>query len=76
MVATEALDKLGQGELYTRVPVEGEDEIAILNSNINLMAGRLESLLWAQAAETEQAGLFGDIAVSGARTEARPRRCL
>lgn len=69
LVATEALDKLGQGELYTRVPVEGEDEIAVLNSNINLMASRLESLLWTQAAETEQAGLFGDIAVSSARTE-------
>jgi methyl-accepting chemotaxis protein PixJ len=69
LVATDALDKLGQGELYTRVPVKGEDEIAILNSNINLMASRLETLLWAQAAETEQAGLFGDIAVASSRTE-------
>jgi methyl-accepting chemotaxis protein len=63
------VDKLGQGELNARVAVEGEDEIAELGSNINLMASRIETLLWAQAAETEQAGLFGDIAVSRARTE-------
>jgi methyl-accepting chemotaxis protein PixJ len=66
---SETLDKLGQGELNARVVVEGEDEIAELGSNINLMASRIETLLWAQAAETEQAGLFGDIAISRARTE-------
>ncbi len=70
VTVTEAVDKLGQGELYTRVAVEGEDELAALGSNINLMASRLETLLWAQASETEQAGLFGDIAVANARTEA------
>jgi methyl-accepting chemotaxis protein PixJ len=69
LAVTETVNKLGQGELYTRVVVEGEDELAELGSNINLMASRLESLLWAQASETEQVGLFGDIAVSGARTE-------
>ncbi|MGC1395543.1 MAG: GAF domain-containing protein, partial [Coleofasciculaceae cyanobacterium] len=66
--ASEAVEKLGQGELYTRVTVEGEDEFATLGSNINLMASRIESLLWTQAAETEQVGLFGDIAISRART--------
>jgi methyl-accepting chemotaxis protein PixJ len=66
--ASEAVEKLGQGELYTRVAVEGEDEFATLGSNINLMASRIENLLWTQAAETEQVGLFGDIAVSRART--------
>ena len=69
LAVTEAVDKLGQGELYTRVVVEGEDELAELGSNINQMASRLETLLWTQASETEQAGLFGDIAVSPARTE-------
>lgn len=69
LTVSEAVEKLGQGELYTRVAVEGEDELAQLGANINLMASRLETLLWAQAAETEQAGLFGDIAVSNARTE-------
>lgn len=65
---SEAVEKLGQGELYTRVAVEGDDEFATLGSNINLMASRIESLLWTQAAETEQVGLFGDISVSRART--------
>ncbi|MEO8891556.1 MAG: methyl-accepting chemotaxis protein [Coleofasciculaceae cyanobacterium] len=65
---SEAVEKLGQGELYTRLAVEGEDEFATLGSNINLMASRIENLLWTQAAETEQVGLFGDIAVSRART--------
>ncbi|AFZ20063.1 methyl-accepting chemotaxis protein [Allocoleopsis franciscana] len=69
LAVSDAVEKLGQGELYTRVAVEGQDELAELGSNINLMASRLETLLWAQAAETEQAGLFGDIAVSNARTE-------
>jgi methyl-accepting chemotaxis protein PixJ len=69
LAVSNAVEKLGQGELYTRLEVDGEDEIADLGANINQMASRLESLLWAQAAETEQAGLFGDIAVSNARTE-------
>ncbi|HEY9821481.1 MAG TPA: methyl-accepting chemotaxis protein [Candidatus Sericytochromatia bacterium] len=66
---TEAVEKLGQGELYTRVAVEGEDEVAALGANINLMASRIETLLWNQAAETEKTGLYGDIAISRARTE-------
>ncbi len=69
LTINEAVNKLGQGELYARIPVEGEDEFAELGSNINQMAGRLETLLWAQAAETEQVGLFGDIAISNPRTE-------
>ena len=69
LAVSDAVEKLGQGELYTRVAVEGEDELADLGSNINQMASRLETLLWAQATETEKAGLFGDIAVSSARTE-------
>ncbi|GAB4186441.1 MAG: hypothetical protein Fur006_25700 [Coleofasciculaceae cyanobacterium] len=69
LTVSDAVEKLGQGELYTRVALNGNDELAELGANINQMASRLESLLWAQAAETEQAGLFGDIAVSNARTE-------
>lgn len=68
ITVTEAVERLGQGELSTRVEVVGSDELSQLGENINQMATRLESLLWAQAAETEQVGLFGDIAVSNART--------
>jgi len=67
--ATETVEKLGQGELDARIIVEGNDELAVLGSNINLMANRLQALLMVQAAETEQAGLFGDIASARARTE-------
>jgi len=69
LAATDAVQKLGHGELDVRVAVEGEDELAVLGSNINLMASRLQSLLLEQSVETEKAGLFGDIAVSRARTE-------
>ncbi len=68
LTVTEAVERLGQGELTTRVDVSGSDELSQLGENINQMATRLETLLWAQAAETEQVGLFGDIAVSNART--------
>jgi methyl-accepting chemotaxis protein PixJ len=68
LAATEAVEKLGQGDFNARLVLEGSDELAVLGSNINQMASRLETLLWAQAAETEKAGLFGDIAVSRAQT--------
>lgn len=68
ITVTEAVERLGQGELTTRVDIAGSDELSQLGENINQMATRLETLLWTQAAETEQVGLFGDIAVSNART--------
>lgn len=40
-----AVEKIGQGNLDTRLSVEGEDEIAVLNSNINLMASQIQSLI-------------------------------
>ncbi|MGB7084571.1 MAG: methyl-accepting chemotaxis protein [Phormidesmis sp.] len=43
--ATEAVTKLGQGDLDVRLAVTGEDEFAILSSNINTMADRLQELL-------------------------------
>ncbi|HEY9600556.1 MAG TPA: methyl-accepting chemotaxis protein [Allocoleopsis sp.] len=39
--AANAVDKIGQGELDTRVDVRGEDELAVLSSNINQMASQL-----------------------------------
>lgn len=62
LVAAEALEKFGQGEFDTRVVVEGQDELAILGSNINQMADQLQALLEQQVAETEQATLLTDIA--------------
>ena len=44
IMAADAVERIGRGELDTRVSVEGEDELALLGSNINLMAGQLQDL--------------------------------
>lgn len=59
--AAGAVDKLGQGELDTRIAVEGQDEFATLGSNINRMAGQMQTLLRNQEAETERAQQVKDI---------------
>jgi twitching motility protein PilJ len=43
--STDAVKKLGQGEFDTRIAVSGQDEIAELGSNINLMAEQIQTLL-------------------------------
>jgi len=67
LAATSAVEKLGQGELDTRITVQGKDEFAVLGSNINLMADQLQDLLQKQEAETNRSNLFTDIAASRAR---------
>jgi methyl-accepting chemotaxis protein PixJ len=52
--AADAVEKIGQGELDARVDVVGEDEFAVLGSNINKMAADLEALIENQKAETER----------------------
>jgi methyl-accepting chemotaxis protein PixJ len=69
--ATEAVKKLGQGELDTRLAVEGSDELAFLGSNINLMADQVQTLLDDQKAALERAQLFADIAAYSAKEEDR-----
>jgi methyl-accepting chemotaxis protein len=64
--ASEAVGKIGRGELDTRLNVRGEDELAILGSNINLLAGQIQTLLSQQAGATEQAQLFAGITGSRA----------
>ncbi len=49
--ASAAVEKVGKGELDTRIVVKGEDELAILGTNINQMAGRIKDLL-AEAQES------------------------
>jgi twitching motility protein PilJ len=43
--AANAAEKLGQGELETRIAVVGNDELALLGENINNMAGQIQTLL-------------------------------
>lgn len=52
--ATKAVEKIGQGELDTRVAVDGEDELALLGTNINNMAGQIETLLHQQVFAAEE----------------------
>ncbi|PSB47728.1 chemotaxis protein [Cyanosarcina cf. burmensis CCALA 770] len=62
LVAANAVEKLGQGELDTRIAVEGEDELAILGTNINQMASQLQQLLQNQTTQTQQANFLSEIA--------------
>ena len=54
LAATVAVEKLGQGELDTRVAVAGEDELAVLGSNINRMAVQMQTLLEEQEEANRQ----------------------
>ncbi|HEY9605007.1 MAG TPA: methyl-accepting chemotaxis protein [Allocoleopsis sp.] len=65
--ATQAVEKIGQGELDTRVEIPGEDELAVLGSNINEMAGQLEVFAQEQEFAAEQAVLVAK--VTGSRAE-------
>jgi twitching motility protein PilJ len=52
--ATDAVVKIGQGELDTRLEVRGSDELALLSDNINDMAGQLKGLLQEQAQAAQE----------------------
>jgi methyl-accepting chemotaxis protein PixJ len=47
--AATAVDKIGQGNLDTRLQVQGEDELGVLGSNINEMASQLGLFVQEQA---------------------------
>ncbi|GAB4384958.1 MAG: hypothetical protein Kow00121_49220 [Elainellaceae cyanobacterium] len=55
--ATDAIERIGQGELDTRVDIRGEDELARLGANINRTAEQIRQLLEEKALVTEQARL-------------------
>lgn len=61
--ATQAVAKLGKGQFNTRLDVEGEDEIGLLNANINQMASQLQLLLKEQEAEAAREKLKADITI-------------
>jgi twitching motility protein PilJ len=52
--ATAAVVELGKGNLDTRLTVEGQDEMAQLGGNINLMAGQLQEFIALQEVQTRQ----------------------
>jgi methyl-accepting chemotaxis protein len=55
--AANAVEKIGQGELDTRLNVLGQDELAKLGSNINMMADQLVNLMSEQLIAADQARL-------------------
>jgi methyl-accepting chemotaxis protein PixJ len=62
--ANVTLKKIASGNLQTRIPLNGKDEITSLGMNINYMAAQLEELLSQQKDEAEQLKLFTDILLS------------
>jgi methyl-accepting chemotaxis protein PixJ len=67
--ATAAVQTIGAGDLSVRLPVEGDDELAILAENINKLAIQLNELLEEQKKEAERL----EIARQEARMEADQR---
>ena len=61
--AASAVEKIGLGELDTRLDVVSDDELGVLSSNINIMADQLKYLNEAQQQESER--------LENARKEAR-----
>ncbi len=64
--AAGAVDKIGQGQLGTRLKVLGEDEIAQLGANINGMAEQLEEFVQEQTLAAERARLLAKVTGSRA----------
>ncbi len=61
LVAADAVEKIGQGELDTQLAVQGQDELAVLGANINDMAAQLKNFVQEQALATEQAQLLAQV---------------
>ncbi len=59
--ATAAVSELGKGNLDTRLQVQGQDEMAQLGDNINLMAAQLQDSLQLQEAQTKRSQILTEI---------------
>ncbi|MBD2258362.1 cache domain-containing protein [Pseudanabaena sp. FACHB-2040] len=68
--AAKAVELLGQGQLDARVPVRGNDELAILGMNVNRMGAQIQDLLATLRQNAEQLGLQNDVLADLARHEA------
>src|SRR5919199_1759725 len=69
--ATHALEKLKAGELDIRIHVEGEDELAALGSNINLIADRVQTLFEEQKANRAQIQTYADTLSAASRGDSQ-----
>jgi methyl-accepting chemotaxis protein PixJ len=59
--AAKVVAKIGQGDFNDRLEVQSEDEIGQLGSNINLMAGQIQDLLFAQSQQNKRTELYAEI---------------
>ncbi|NJN58063.1 MAG: HAMP domain-containing protein, partial [Leptolyngbyaceae cyanobacterium SL_5_9] len=67
---TKTVERLGQGELEARIPVRGNDEFAILGSNVNQMAAQIQNLLKTLRQNAEQLSHQNDVLAGLAQNEA------
>jgi methyl-accepting chemotaxis protein PixJ len=63
LAATSAVQELGSGNLDTRLTVKGDDEIALLGSNINGMADQLQALLQQQMQSVERSQFLSEMVI-------------
>ncbi|MGF1481798.1 MAG: GAF domain-containing protein [Cyanophyceae cyanobacterium] len=66
LAAADAVEKIGQGDLDTRIQTQGADELAVLGSNINSMAAQFKSFIQKQTLSSQQSALLAGI--TGTRT--------
>jgi methyl-accepting chemotaxis protein len=69
--ATRAVEKLGQGELHTRVPVAGSDELALLGSSVNRIGSQLQSLIQEQHINLERIRTYTDTLNAASRGDSQ-----
>jgi len=62
--ATAAVSELGRGNLDTRLAVQGQDEMAQLGGNINLMAGQLQTFLALQETQSRRSQILAEVSRS------------
>lgn len=60
LAAANAVQKLGQGKLDTRLAMDGDDELTALGFNINRMAEQVQTLLDEQKASVEQLRTYAE----------------
>ena len=63
--AADAVDKIGRGDLNTKVEVKGQDELADLGSNINKMAKQIADLVSNQKEEAQRQSQEKDLLQQG-----------
>lgn len=59
--ATDAVERIGQGDLDTRLELQGDDELGRLGQNINHMVEELQSVLAQQAEQAKYADLLNNV---------------